>query len=224
MNHPLSVLKALLRGEGAALPAVANTLRAEAFGITTFGRTDTLDLFATHALLLSPEPLVLHTPQALVLLDSDDAGRTVGVFADVADGIVARLWVVADTAADARSEPAVAVARDDFMNQQRTPVQGEAADHPGLDARAWSAVQSLGQGALAAADCASSSQAVVMRAFSTGHHVAALLHLRLLAQGVPRQAHRRLALATAQLDGAGAVLHSRLALSGALPTPAAVVF
>ena len=206
---------------------MANTLRADAFGLATFGRTDALDLFSTHPLVLSATPHVLVSSQALAVLDETPGGRCIGVFADLADGVIARLWVVAATAADARYEAAVPVARDDFLSQLRLPCQGDAVDHPGLEAAAWPDVLSLGTDALAAAgepSAASSSQAVVMRAFSVGGLVAALYSLRLQENTAPRRAHRRLALATARRDAMGARVHSRLAISDPLPVPTPVIF
>ena len=224
---PITVLKALLRGHATAGGAVANTLRVDAFGLTTFGRTDALDLFATHPLVFSAGPHVLASTQALAVIDETPDGRCIGVFADLADGVIARLWVVAATAADAQAEAAVPLARDDFLSQLRVPCQGDAVDHPGLDAHAWPDVLSLGGDALAAVDeprPSSSSQALVMRAFSAGSQVAALYSLRLQEHTAPRRAHRRLALATARRNAVGAVVHSRLALSDPLAAPAPVFF
>ena len=230
-NNPTAVLAALLRGHAWAGGAVANTLRTEAFGATTFGRTDALDLFATHPLVLSAAPHVLASSQALAVLDETPDGRSIGVFADLADGVIARLWVVAATAADARCEAAVPVARDDFLSQLRQPCQGDAADHPGLEAAAWSDVLSMGADALANAradadegPAASSSQAVVVRAFSVGAQMAALYFLRVQEHTAPRRAYRRLALGTARRDGMGTRVYSRLAVSDALPEPAPVFF
>ena len=224
---PLSVLGALLRGQATAGAELANTLRVDAFGLASFGRTDALDLFSAHPLVLSPAPHVLAAPQALAVLDETPDGRCIGVFADLADGIVARLWVAAATAADARCEAAVPVARDDFLSQLRVPCQGDAADHPGLEAAAWPGVLSLGSEALAAAGdppAASSSRAVVLRAFSAGEQWAALYELRLQQDTAPRRAHRRLALATARCDAAGTLVFSRLAVSDPLPAPEPVFF
>ena len=232
----LAVLGHLLRGHATAGVALANTLRVEAFGLASFGRTDALDLFSTHPLMLSATPHVLWSPHALVVLDETPDGRCIGAFADLADGVIARLWVVAPTAADAHCEAAVPVASDDFLSQLRVPCVGDAADHPGLQAAAWPHVLSLGGDAIAAAgpsQAASSSQAVVMRAVS--HHgsdgrdgaaglIAALYSLRLQEHSAPRRAHRRLALATARRDAAGGLVHSRLAISDPLPVPAAVFF
>ena len=232
----LALLGHLLRGHATAGAAVANTLRVDAFGLASFGRTDALDLFSTHPLVLSATPHVLLSPQALVVLDETPDGRCIGAFADLADGVIARLWVVAPTAADAHCEAAVPVASDDFLSQLRVPCVGDAADHPGLQAAAWPHVLSLGGDAIAAAgppQAASSSQAVVMRAVgndgSNGSDgadglIAALYSLRLQEHGAPRRAHRRLALATARCDAAGALVHSRLAISDPLPVPAAVLF
>lgn len=232
----LTVLGHLLRGHAAAGADVANTLRVDAYGLASFGRTDALDLFATHPLLLSATPHVLWSPQALVVLDETPDGRCIGVYADLAEGVIARLWVVAPTAANAHCEAAVPVASDDFLSQLRLPCVGDAADHPGLPAAAWPHVLSLGGDAIAAAgpaQAASSSQAVVMRAAGNsdsdgsagaGGLFAALYSLRLQEHGAPRRAHRRLALATARCDAAGALVHSRLALSDPLPVPAAVFF
>ncbi len=224
---PIAVLGALLRGHATAGGAVANTLRADAFGLATFGRTDALDLFSTHPLVFSAAPHVLVSSQALAVLDETPDGRCIGVFADLADGVIARLWVVAATAADAHCEAAVPVARDDFLSQLRLPCQGDSVDHPGLEAAAWPDVLSLGTDALAAAgepSAASSSQAVVMRAFSVGGLVAALYSLRLQENAAPRRAHRRLALATARRDVMGTLVHSRLAISDPLPEPAPLFF
>jgi hypothetical protein len=227
---PREVLHALLRGHATAGDAVANTLRVDAFGLATFGRTDALDLFSTHPLAMSPEPHVLSSPRALALLDETADGRCIGVFADLADGVIARVWVVAATAHDARCEPAVPVARDDFLSQLRGPCQGDAADHPGLEAAAWPDVLSLGAEALGSAvepAAASSSQAIVVRAFSTGGAAgmfAALYSLRLQEHTAPRRAHRRLALATARRDAMGTMVHNRLAISDPLPEPAPVFF
>ena len=238
----LAVLGHLLRGHATAGAAVANTLRVDAYGLATFGRTDALDLFATHPLLLSATPHVLWSPQALVVLDETPDGRCIGVYADLAEGVIARLWVVAPTAADAHCEAAVPVASDDFLSQLRVPCVGDAADHPGLPAAAWPHVLSLGGEAIAAvgpAQAASSSQAVVMRAVGNAENagsagsggsagadglIAALYSLRLQEHGAPRRANRRLALATARCDAAGALVHSRLALSDPLPFPRAVFF
>ena len=232
-SDPTAVLGALLRGHATAGGAVANTLRIDAFGLTTFGRTDALDLFATHPLVLSAAPHVLVSSQALAVLDETPDGRCIGVFADLSEGVIARLWVVAATAADAHCEAAVPVARDDFLSQVRQPCQGDAVDHPGLDAAAWPDVLSMGSQALAAVgepSAASSSQAVVMRAFSVGGvggpggMFAALYGLRLQEHTAPRRAHRRLALATARRDEMGSLVHSRLAISDPLPEPAPVFF
>ena len=235
----LAVLGHLLRGHATAGAAVANTLRVDAFGLATFGRTDALDLFSTHPLVLSAAPHVLLSPQALVVLDETPDGRCIGAFADLAEGVIARLWVVAPTAADAHCEAAVPVASDDFLSQLRVPCVGDAADHPGLQAAAWPHVLSLGGDAIAAAgppQAASSSQAVVMRAVGNAENagsagsagadglIAALYSLRLQEHGAPRRAHRRLALATARCDAAGGLVHSRLALSDPLPVPRAVFF
>ena len=232
----LDVLAHLLRGHATAGADVANTLRVDAFGLASFGRTDALDLFATHPLVLSATPHVLRSPQALVVVDETADGRCIGAYADLAEGVIARLWVVAPTAADAHCEAAVPVASDDFLSQLRVPCVGDAADHAGLQAGAWRHVLSLADGAIAAAgaddeagptQAASGSQAVVMRAISgegSSDSFAALYSLRLQAHGAPRRAHRRLCLATARCDAAGVLVHSRLAVSGPLPTPAAVFF
>ncbi len=232
-EDPVAVLSSLLRGHATAGGAVANTLRVDAFGFSTFGRTDALDLFSTHPLLLSEAPHILVSPEALAVLDEAADGGGIGVFADLADGVITRVWVVAATAADAVCEAAVQVARDDFLSQLRQPCQGDVVDHPGLDATAWPDVLSLGAQALHVAiepPAASSSQAVVTRAFSAGGSegpggmIVALYSLRLLEHTAPRRAHRRLALATARRDATGAVVHSRVAISGPLPEPAPVFF
>ena len=228
-----AVLQLLLCGQGAAADHLANALRVEAHGCTTFGRTDALDLFARYPLALSSAAQVLVSPRAMAVLDATDDGRTVGAFADLVNGVIARVWVIASNAAGATAEPAVPVARDDFMSQSRQRCQGDAADHPDLQAGAWPHVVELGSAALGALQtpaAASSSQVWVMRAVSRGDSVAALYRLRVQAATLPRQAHDRLALAVAQVQVQGegqrecARQHQRLALSDPLPEPAPVSF
>ena len=229
-----AVLQRLLCGQAAAADHLANALRVEAHGCITFGRTDALDLFAAHPMALSGAAQVVVSPRAMAALDATADGRTVGAFADLVDGVIARLWVLGSNAAGATTEPAVPVARDDFMSQLRQRCQGDAADHPDLQAGAWRQVVELGSdalgalGALQAPGAASSSQLWVMRAFSSGDSVAALYRLRVQAATLPRQAHHRLALAVAQVQVQGqgecARLHQRLALSDPLPEPAPVSF
>lgn len=236
-------LQQLLCGQAAAADHLANAVRVEAYGHTTFGRTDAVDLFAVHPLVFSSRARVLLSAHAIAVIDEAAAdtpedtrndtapSRTVGAFADLVDGVIARLWVVAGTAADAVTEPAVQVARDDFMSQLRQQCLGAAADHPELQAGTWPRVVELCSatlGALPAACAASSSQAWVLRAFSSGPSVVVLVRWRLQAAGLPRRAHCRLALAIgdAQDPGQEDNAHAlpRLALSDPLPEPAPVSF
>jgi hypothetical protein len=87
-------LSALLRGLPGSTAPLANTLSVHSWGFETFGRTDALDLFARHPLALSATPHVLAAPGALAVLDVTPDGLPIGVFADVAEGALARLWVV----------------------------------------------------------------------------------------------------------------------------------
>lgn len=134
----------------------------DAYGCTTFDRTDAVDLFAVHPLEFSSQARVLRSPQAIAVVDDMADGRTMGAFADLVDGVIARLWVVAGTASDTATEPAVPVARDDFMSQLRERCHGDAVDHPDLHAGAWPRVVKLCSavpGELLTACTASSSQA-----------------------------------------------------------------
>ncbi len=222
-----AVLQRLLCGQAAAADCLANALRVEAFGHTIFGRTDALDLFEAQPLALSSAAQVLVSPQAIAVIDDAADGRANGVFADLVDGVIARLWVIATTAAGATAEPAVPVARDDFLSQLRQRCQGDASDHPQLEVGAWPHVVELGSAALGALKepaAASSSQVWVMRAFSSGESVAALYRMRVQAATLPRQAHHRLALTIASVQANGARVQHRLALSDPLPEPPPVSF
>ena len=226
-NRLLHQLAALLRGSPASVAPLANALSVQAFGFETFGRTDAVDLFARHPLLLSATPHVLAAPGALAVMDATVDGRTIGVFADVMDGVLARVWVAGPVADDAAAEPAVGVASDDFLTQDRTPCAGDALDHPHLQARAWPEVQASAAAALQALDqpaAASSSRAVVVRSFSHDDAFAALYSLRVLSRSVPRLAHRRWAVAAGRIDADGASVHRQLAISDAWPAPAPVLF
>ena len=220
-------MQQLLSGQIAAADHVANALHVEAFGCTTFGRTDAIDLFAARPLVFSSNARWLVSAQGLAVLGDASDGRTVGAFADLLDGVIARLWVIAATAPDASAEPAVAVASDDFMSQLRQRCQGDPADHPNLQASDWPLVVEFGSAALGAPQApsaASSSQVWVMRAFSEGNSVAALYRLRVQAATRPRHAHDRLALAVARVEDQidSAPLRPTLALSDPLPEPAPV--
>ena len=226
-----AVLQQLLCGRPAAADHLSNALRVEAHGHTTFGRTDALDLFALHPLALSSAAQVLVSPRAIAEIDDTADGRTIGAFADLVDVVISRLWVVTATAAGAMAEPAMAVARDDFMSQLRQHCHGDAADHPGLDAGDWGHVTDLGitaLGALHLPPAASSSQAWVMRAFGDGGSVAARCRLCVHTATLPRHAHDRLVLGNTRVRGqsaqAGAGIQQRLAVSEPLPDPAPVSF
>ena len=235
----LAELSALLRGlPGSSVP-LANTLCVHAEGFDTFGRTDALDLFARHPLTLSATPYVLTAPGALAVLDVMPDGRPVGVFADVVDGVLAGVWVAGPVADDAVTEPGVSVASDDFLTQDRTVCAGDPGDHPRLNALAWPQVQASAAEALVLAQAraqdqapapplagapASSSRALVVRAFSSADAFVALYTLRLLSHDLPRLAHRRWALAACQIDAEGGLLHRRLAVSEAWPVPAPIQF
>jgi len=223
----LAELTALLRGLPGSAAPLANTLTVQAMGFETFGRTDAVDLFARHPLALSATPHVLTAPGALAVLDVMPDGQPVGVFADVVDGALARLWVAGPVADDAVTEPGVSVASDDFLTQDRTACAGDPQDHPGLDALAWPQVLASAAEALQAVSepaAASSSRALVVRAFSSGDAFAALYTLRVLSPGVPRLAHRRWALAVCRIGADGDLLHRRLAVSEPWPVPVAVLF
>lgn len=232
----LAELSALLRGLPGSSAPLANTLCVHAWGFDTFGRTDALDLFARHPLMMSATPYVLTAPGALAVLDALPDGRTVGVFADVVDGVLARVWVAGPVADDAAAESGVPVASDDFLTQDRTVCAGDPADHPSLTALAWQQVQACAAEALlsgqvraegassAGAAAASSSRALVVRAFSSGDAFVALYTLRLLSHGLPRLAHRRWALAACRIDADGVLQHRRLAVSDAWPVPAPIEF
>ena len=223
----LAELAALLRGVPGSAAPLANTLRVQAMGHETFGRTDALDLFARHPLALSATPHVLAAPDALAVMDVTPEGRTVGVFADLADGVLARVWVAGPVADDAAAEAAVPVASDDFLTQDRTVCAGCSQDHPRLAALAWPQVQASAAEALQTVRdpvAASSSQAVVVRAFSSGDAFAALYTLRVQSASVPRHAHRRWALAVCRIGADGALLHRLLAVSEPWPVPAPVFF
>ena len=224
--HLVDELAKLLRGTLASAAPVANTLSVQALGFETFGRTDARDLFSQHPVALSTTPHVLTASGALAVLDVTPDGRSIGVFADVVDGVLARIWVCGPVLSDAVAEPAVAVASDDFLNQDRLNVAGELRDHPLLDPQAWPQVQAGAGEALLDLEqsAAASSNAIVVRAFSCGGSFAALYTLRVLSPGVPRLAHRRLALAMGHADSSGALMHRRLAISDALPVPPPVSF
>lgn len=223
----LGELAALLRGLPGSARPLANTLTVQAMGFETFGRTDAVDLFTRHPLVLSSTPHVLAAPDALAVLDVTPEGEPLGVFADLVDGVIARIWVAGPVADDAVAEAAVPMASDDFLTQDRALCAGHPQDHPRLAAPAWPQVLASAVEALQAVrepTAASSSQAWVVRAFSSGDAFAALYTLRVQAASNPRTSHRRWAMAACRVDGDGALLHRRLAVSQPWPSPGPVFF
>ena len=225
----LAALAALVRGLPGSTEPLANTLRVQAMGHETFGRTDALDLFARHPLALSATPHALSGPDALAMVDVTPEGRSLGVYADVVDGVIARVWVAGPVLDDAVAEAAVPVASDDFLTQDRTLCAGDPQDHPRLAALAWPQVRASAAEALQTVRdpvAASSSQAVVARAFSNsnGDAFAALYALRVQSASMPRHAHRRWALAICRIGADGALLHRLLAVSGPWPVPVPVFY
>lgn len=108
-----------------------------------------------------------------------------GLFADLYDGNVGRLWRVGRPAPHAL-EPFVAVAFDPDLRQRRGDLAFAASDHPGLDDDADGRVREAG---LALLDCDATawrSRGFCIRAFGTKTAGAALFAIYRMSGGVTR--------------------------------------
>jgi hypothetical protein len=129
----MSALAHLRALAGGILPAEDGILGNARFA---WGRSDTvgdeaiLASFSAHPFELQSDLLEVTTPQGAALI-----GRSGAMVADVYDGRIGRLWRIGGEPTQA-AEPAIDVAFDPDMHQQRGDVSFRLEDHPGLDSAA----------------------------------------------------------------------------------------
>jgi len=109
------------------------------------------------------------------------------LFADLYDGRIGRLWRLGAGEPPAR-EPAVSVAFDPDLRQQRGAVLARAADHPLLDLAHLAPLEAAAAKLIAApvGDSQHRARAFLFRAFSSGEQAAALFAVHRLSGGEVR--------------------------------------
>lgn len=118
-----AALTALAHGRRSG--SLLHTARLQAFGEEAYGEEAILEALRLHGADWQDAELVLGSGHAVLL------GETAALFADMTDGLVARLWRVGLGAGE-RTAFAMTVPFDADLAQARGDVFARAADHPGL--------------------------------------------------------------------------------------------
>lgn len=222
MTDALDTVRALLAGTPGAGRGLRPACTACAFGGEAFGPAMIAELFGRHPRPLSPTPHVVRTAAGLAMFDTDAEGCEQAVVADLYDGHIGRLWRVGATAEanllDPFAEPALNVAFDPFLNQQRDPVALLASGHPDLEASALRALETLGRD-LAEAHSGDSARALVVRAFGSERRAAALLAVHVNIGEPVRARALTLVAAAFRYDAEGRLLHRQVVRDAAPPPP-----
>lgn len=143
-----------------------------------------LAAFAARPLEVGDDPFGAETASGAALV-----GRDRALFADVYDGRIGRLWRVGDTA-PLPPEPAVDLAFDPDMRQERGSVHFRQDDHPDLDAAAGERLRDEARDLVERLqrDGELRVRAFVVRAFGDAEASAALLALHTLGNETSRSA------------------------------------
>ena len=177
MTVAFAALREIVVGRQPAGDALLQNCRLEGFGARVFGREPILDLFRRFPIALPEAVDPPESPRALLAIHQDRA-----VFADLHDGRIARLWVLGPDRAGA-PEPEVCVPRDLDLTQFEGDAVFDPADHPDLASAGGAALARIarslarGEGETGNDLPTFSRRAFVIRAFSSGDQVAALIVL-----------------------------------------------
>lgn len=156
--------------------------RLEWAGAEAFGEEAILEAFRESPFEPGEDATLVETRTAAALI-----GRDKAMFADLYDGRIGRLWRLGPGDAP-EPEPALAVAFDPDLRQDRGGVQVWAGDHPDLAASAVDAVMVAGEALLAHFLPYHRARALCIRAFSAGGSTAALFAVHRLGGGQVREA------------------------------------
>lgn len=214
-------LAAITRAEPAACRKLLHNARFEGLGTETFGADAIADLFRAHPVRWTTVTETLAHPRAAALFGSTEHGPA-ALFADLYDGHVARLWLIADH--DAGQPPAITthVPVDTDRDQRGAAFPFDPAEHPALNPEHASAIAALGAAMIdggtpwpSAEQRHARVRPLVLRALSAGGSAAVLLRVQSLSDthaGGVRQAYAAALLGVREAlipDGAGLRLAER---------------
>lgn len=180
----LDHLRTLAKGARPADDGLLGNARCAWGGGEHLSEEAILAAFAAHPCDLAGEPLCIETSQAAAILSE---GRA--LVADLYDGRIGRMWRV-EPGLSLAAEPAVDVAFDPDLRQERGDLSFRAEDHPELDARAAerivTAARDLVEGLRK--DGRLRVRGFVVRAFGGPDGAAALIALFTMGNGAQRSA------------------------------------
>ncbi|WP_425228912.1 hypothetical protein [Sphingomonas sp.] len=158
-----------------------------------YGEEAILELFRAAPFAPGDGAVLIESARSVAWVGADAA-----LVADLYDGRIGRLWRLGPGAPPA-AEPAVAVAFDPDLQQQRGEVYARADDHPDLAATAIPQVLAVGEALIALLGPAHRARAFLTRAFSADRCTVALFAIHHLSAGAVRTAGYDHALAL--IDG-----------------------
>ncbi len=164
----LDAMAAVARGE--APPQLLGACRLEVGGFDAFGIEAIGDAFRHDPVALAGAMIAEDVMNFAAIVEDQ------GLFADLYDGNIGRLWR-AGRPAPHMNEPFVAVPFDPDLRQERGDIEFAGSDHPGLADDADVRVRETGLAILARDPTAWRSRAFCIRAFGTAAHGAALFAL-----------------------------------------------
>lgn len=173
-----------------------------AWGGTDFiGEEGILAAFAARPFALDEAGFAVETAQNVALVS-----RSGALVADLYEGRIGRLWRVGD-APPGEPEPAIDVAFDPDMRQERGSLNFRGEDHPDLDPAAAPAVLAAAEDLIARTLTVGllRVRGFVVRAFGTEAAAAALVALYTMGNEANRSAGFRYAVVAVDKNGARAV-------------------
>ncbi len=173
-----TMLIALARGTRPT-SGLLHSCRFEGFGAESYGEEAIFERFRDADFELPDDPVTFESAGHIVIFAEDRA-----LFADIAEGGIARLWALGDDQVGA-PEPGVSVVFDPDMAQARGDVFLATCDHPELDESGAAKVADIGR-AIARDDPGYRTRCFAIRAFGSTVRGAALFAVYRLGGGKAR--------------------------------------
>jgi len=165
-----------------ASPLLLGNCKLEWAGTEIYGEEAIAETFRAAPLAGDEDSLFIESTHNAAWFANDSA-----LFADLYDGRIGRLWRLGAGETPAR-EPAVSVAFDPDLRQQRGAVLARAADHPLLEPAHLAPIEAAAAELIVAPAGHSQhrARAFLVRAFSAGDQAAALFAVHRLSGGAVR--------------------------------------